>query len=70
MRGSGSRGWTVSGYGGGEPPNSGQCAWWSYQSQSLLGLGRQSPVSVACVMASHSASSFRSTLRRSLSSGS
>src|SRR5690348_6339020 len=39
------------GYGGGVPPNTGQCAWWAHQSHSRDGCGRKSPVTPADWMA-------------------
>ena len=58
-----------SGSGGGVPPQDGHI-WWAHQSQSLLGLGRQSPVRAARSMARQSASTLRSVASRSASSGS
>ena len=51
LRACGTLGTGSTGSGGGVPPKAGQSAWWSHQSQSRLGLGRQSPFSVAREMA-------------------
>ena len=58
------------GSGGGVPPQAGQRALWSHQSQSRDLLGRHSPVSLARWIAFHSASTLRSVTSRSRSSGS